>query len=571
MSSGEAHASDDTARGVAPWTTGSTGLDAMLAGGVPARRVTAIVGGPGAGKTVLAMQTVAAQAARGVRSVFVALEQSAHRLREDMAHFTWAVHLGDAIVEVVEATLPRQAVAVGDFDLEGLIAVLADTVERLGAEIVVLDGIDALLSMLADEEAERREIFRVCAWIRDQELTGIITTKSSETWQRSQERTALIDYHSDCVVVLDSTQTLAVSSRSARVSKLRGSAHDSDTAPMLITADGVQATPLHTMMLSEAPRTDRRRSTGIDELDEMLHGGYLEGSATLLSGPPGTAKTTLSTAFFAHATRTEQGIYVSFDETEAEIVFHMASVGYDLSPALAEGRARVLSFTSGAEAPETQIAAILHAVDEHAARVVVIDPISSLLTLDSPVADRASAFLMAQLDARGVTVVATTLLADGSASGELSKSRISTLADNWIHLTYVAHGGERNRSLTIVKARGTANSNQVRELVIGEGGARPLSVYLADGEVLTGSARVQREAADRRARHKAQIAFDRGVADRDAELVELEIQRKQVEREIARKRGDQEQFRRERSELLARDAADEDERRRTRVHGGEMA
>ncbi|SKA96252.1 circadian clock protein KaiC [Agreia bicolorata] len=543
--------------------TGIAGLDHITGGGLPRGRVISIFGAAGAGKTVLGLQILAHRVSMGERAVFISFEQTADSVLEDMAGFSWGA---DGFPEddliVLETGVPTDLHISGRFDMQGLIATLLAVTDASGATIVMLDGLNALLSLLLEEADERRELLRLTDWVRSQGLTVLITAKASAENERARTRAEILDYQTDCVLVLDRLQTGNTISRTLQVTKYRGAAHIGHIVPVVMTHNGVDVVVAASLVPEDSTtsvsgsRPDERMPTGVDELDPLLGGGYLVGSRTLLSGAPGTSKSTLAAAFsLAVVQGGGRVLYVSFDEVRAQLELHTSSVGYSFREPLENGSLRILEESAAGGTPEESALRIIRAVDELGANAVVIDPVSALTSSGQPFVEEALSYLLTSLSQRGVTVLLTSLL-HGAASldDEATNSNISTIADNWIHLTYIANGGERNRALTIVKSRATAHTNQVRELVITSDGIELRPAYAADGDVLLGSARVQKEEQDRTAAWLRSVEYERGEAEILASMAELEGRISGLGNEVDLRRRDLERLRSTRDGALERTA-----------------
>lgn len=541
--------------------TGIAGLDYITAGGLPRGRVISIFGAAGAGKTVLGLQILAHRVSLGERAVFVSFEQSADDVLDDMAGFSWgADRFPDDELIVLETGVPTDLHISGRFDMQGLIATLLAVTEASGATIVMLDGLNALLSLLLEEADERRELLRLTDWVRSQGLTVVITAKASTENARARTRAEILDYQTDCVLVLDRSQTGNAVSRTLQVTKYRGAAHIGHVVPVVMTSDGVEVIVAESLGAvvpgAVDSRPDKRMPTGVEELDPLLGGGYLVGSRTLLSGAPGTSKSTLAAAFSIAVVRGGgRVLYVSFDEVRAQLELHTASVGYSFREPIERGQLRILEQSTAGSTPEESALRIIRAVDELDANAIVIDPVSALTGSGHPFAEESLAYLLTSLAQRGVTVLLTSLLQGaGSLDEEATKSNISTIADNWIHLTYIANGGERNRALTVVKSRATAHTNQVRELVITSEGVELRPAYVADGDVLLGSARAQKEEQDRTAAWLRAVEYERGEAEILASMAELEGRISGLGDEVGLRRRDLERLRSTRDGALERTA-----------------
>jgi circadian clock protein KaiC len=507
--------------GVERMPTGITGFDGLLGGGLPRDRTTLITGGPGCGKTIFALQALVNGARQlSEPGIFVAFEESAQHIIANSASFGWDLAgLARKNLFFLDARLPHTVVHGGEFDLLGLLASVDAKRKEIGAKRIVLDGIDILLSFLNDPIAERREMYRLSAWLSDHKLTGLITCKSDESGELLAKN-GYMQFLADCVVVLQHELVGSMPMRLLRVTKCRGFAHATGEVPFALTSGGVK-------VVSYGPAegqhvSSQRVSTGIERLDRMLSGGYFRGTSVLISGSSGTAKSTLAGEFIeAAAKRGEQSLYVTFDESAGQVVRNMASVGIRLAPHVKSGVLQILSQRKIERSPVEHVARIVEVIEERRVRCLVVDPVSALAASGAvPIAEELVVRLLDLARSRGVTVLYTTLLGGGDGLLEETATGVPTVADTWIHLSYVVRGGERNRALTIVKSRGVGHSNQVRELVLADRGVTLADVYSAGGEVLMGTMRWQKESEDRQLR--ALKKRDAGRKQREAKLAVAE-------------------------------------------------
>jgi len=470
--------------------TGIEGFDEITEGGLPRGRTTLVIGGPGCGKTVFALQSLVNGAHRAKEAgLFVAFEESTRQIIANAATFGWDLPaLERRKLFFLDARLSPESVKAGEFDLVGMLALLAAKAREIRAKRIVFDGIDVLLGLLDDPVAERREIYRIRDWLLQTGLTGIITQKVGGLTVVDQNYSYL-QFMVDCVVVLRHEVVDGSAYRNLRVKKYRGSGFAGDEFPITLTNQGLQLTNRGPTEL-QYEVSDERISSGLPRLDNMLRGGYRCGSNVLISGAPGTAKSTLSALFAAAACRRgERTLYVSFNEAAIEIVRNLRSVGIRLAPHVKSGLLKMYSTRTRGPNIEDQFAELRAQVRAHRPRCLVIDPLSALSTKIAHLAsaDAAQQFLDF-LKSEGITVVNTSLM-DGLNTDEATTTGISTTADTWIHVSYVVQDGERNRALTIVKARGIGHSNQVRELKLSDDGVSLTDVFAAQGKVLMGVAR----------------------------------------------------------------------------------
>jgi circadian clock protein KaiC len=532
--------------------TGITGLDEMTGGGLPRGRTTLLVGGSGSGKTILALQFLVNGVYRyNEPGIFVAFEETPARLISNAETFGWDLpELRQDKLFFMDAQPPHDLVQSGTFDLSGMLAALGSKVAAMKASRIVFDALDIVLALLPDPAAQRREIYRLNAWLLEHELTGIITLKADGFQSGAiSQPFGFMQFMVDCAIILNHSVVQGVSQRNLRVQKFRGSSFDENESPFLIGKGGLEVAVSRTLGRGQAEVTNERVSSGVERVDTMLGGGYYRGASVLITGFPGTAKTTLSGAFAeAACARGERTMFVSFDSDSNEVIRNLGSVGIRLSRFVEDGSLNMVSARTITGSAETYLVRIKTLAKEHRARCLVVDPISTLsksgneLTAHS-VAER----LIDWSKAEGITLVCTSLLDEMSSQSEGgSPLQISTLADTWIHLNYLVQAGERNRGMSIIKSRGTAHSNQVRELILSNAGITVTDTYTAGGEVLMGTMRWEKESAERHADEVATVTAKLRNAKVEAEEAELHARVKALQVELAAKQAEK--------ELLARSA-----------------
>lgn len=515
--------------------TGIEGFDQLTYGGLPTKRTSLIIGGPGAGKTIFALQALV-NGARVLHepAIFVAFEESAGQIMRNAETFGWNLkELEQKHLFFLDARISPTTVKSGAFDLQAILAGLSAKAEEMNAKRIVFDGLDVLLTLLDDEAAERREAYRLQDWLQTSDLTGIITAKSDQREFLLSERYGFMQFMVDCVVGLNHRMVDRVSLRSARVLKYRGSAFDEGEFPLVISHDGIEIATFNTQQM-QFDISNERVSTGVDRLDHMLEGGYYRGSSAIVTGAPGTAKTTLSGSFTRRMCENgERVLLVSFDESGGQILRNLTSVGIDLQPCLDSGNLRIHAIRTEARSAEEHYMELRRIIREWEPHHMVLDPISALIKTGGHVSAVHAAFrLLDYAKCRGVTVLCTSLIESKESVEAATNMDISTIADTWIHLAYRVLGGERNRTLSIVKSRGTAHSNQVRELVLTDDGIDLKDVYTAGGEVLVGTARFEKEAENRIAKRRRELELRIRRAQLGAVESELSARIEALRREL---------------------------------------
>lgn len=507
--------------GIEKVATGIDGFDEISGGGIPHGRTTLVVGGSGCGKTVFALQTLVHGARDlGEPGIFVAFEENSRQIVANAASFGWDIGaLEGEKLFFLDARLAPNVQRTGEFDLTGLLAAISAKAQQMGARRIVFDSIDVMLAILDDVQAERREIYRLHDWLLQSGMTGVVTSRLEGADPSRPNRYSFMHFMADCVVALQMRIQDRVSMRDMRIMKCRGSSFAENEFPMVIGPSGIEVAGLpEAAGPVEAPT--ERVSTGVDRLDTMLRGGYFRGAGILITGLPGTAKSTLAGAFAeAACARGERTLFVGFDEPPAEIVRNLASVDIRFAPHIESGLLRMHSAYTATRSAEEHLLSLRSLIREHRAKAVVIDPISTLLRAGGEVMAFSAAERLIQLAKReGITLLCTALTRTDGEPDEAAALPVSTLADTWLHLAYHMQGGERNRSLTIVKSRGTRHSNQVRELVLSDDGVNLSDVYTAGGEVLMGTLRWEREAAERAEKERLRGEFERKRLELEQEI-----------------------------------------------------
>ncbi len=478
--------------------TGVSGLDAVLCGGFPAGRTTVVAGAPGSGKTVLALQYLVAGATEhGEPGLMISFEESPSALQVNFRGMS--LSLDDVVgksVHIVDGRLPEDAIESGTFDLGGLIAVVSSLVVRLGIKRLALDGLDAVFSLGRNDANRRREILRVLSWLQESGVTALLTMKSDDGVSGVPERFGFTDFAADGVLQLRSTMVGELLRRTLRVVKLRGASFLAGDHPYTISTDGLKvlSLPIRTR-IGQTKTLETRLSTGVERLDRMLEGGYRMGTTTLISGLPGTSKTTFGAKFlWAGCEAGERVLFVGFDEPAEQMIYDARSLGIELQSFKDSGLLCAESFAAGAAIGDEHSLAIEALIDAHRPTRVVIDPVSALIKSGGlDMAEVVTERLVVLFKARSITAIFTAVSESREGEIESTVMRVSAVADTWIHLSYAAQHGERNRTLTVVKARGTAHSNQMREVFLSNEGVALADVYSSGGNVLLGTARLRRE------------------------------------------------------------------------------
>jgi circadian clock protein KaiC len=487
-----------------------------------------VCGSAGCGKTQLAMEFIT----RGARDfnepgVFVSFEETEDELKSNVKSLGFELDnlIRRRLLAIDYVAVERSEIEeTGEYDLEGLFVRLQHAIDSVGAKRVALDTIEALFSGLSNTAILRAELRRLFRWLKTKGVTTIIT---GERGDGTLTRQGIEEYVSDCVITLDHRVTDQLSTRRLRIVKYRGSTHGTNEYPFLITDSGISVLPVTSLGLNHSV-SNERVSSGVPRLDTMLGGqGFYRGTSILLTGTAGTGKSSLSAAFVdAACKRGEKCLYLAFEESQDQIIRNMRSIGIDLKPHVKRGLLRFHASRPTFYGLEMHLLTIHMLVQQQQPRIVVVDPVTDLVSGGAVSDVHAMAMrLVDYLKGKGITTLMTTLT-PGGGHLEQTEVNISSLIDTWLLLRDMETGGERNRGLYILKSRGMAHSNQIREFRLTTRGIELLDVYLGPDGVLTGSARLAQEA-----RARADESERRDGARR--RHLEIEAERKALAAQIA--------------------------------------
>jgi circadian clock protein KaiC len=512
--------------------SGIKGFDDITGGGLPKGRPSLVSGGPGCGKTLFAMEFIV----RGITDygepgVFVAFEEKIDDLKKNFKSMGFDL---DDLVRQKKLVLDHITIdrsefeETGEYDLEGLFIRLGGMIDKIGAKRVAIDTLEALFSGFTNEAILRSELRRLFLWLKDKGVTAVIT---GERGDRTITKYGLEEYVADCVITLDHRLMNQIATRRLRIVKYRGSIHGTDEYPFLISSDGISVLPITSMSLTHTA-SEERISTGIPRLDTMLGGkGFYRGSSILVSGQAGTGKTSIAATFIdAACRRNEKCLFFIFEESESQLMRNMRSIGIDLEPWVKKGLLKCHAVRPTAYSLEMHLSIMLKLIGEFKPRVVAVDPISNLYPIGDDIQVRS--MLMRLIDfakSLQITGLFTNLSNDansGTYTFEPTEMHVSSLMDAWLILKNVEGNGERNRAFSIIKARGMAHSNQLREFVLSDKGIQLLDVYKGSEGVFFGSARMAQESGeiDERLRKNEEIERKKREIESKRKLMEIEIE-----------------------------------------------
>jgi circadian clock protein KaiC len=522
--------------------TGINGFDEITNGGLPKGRPCLVAGSAGSGKTLFGVEFLVRGALQYKEpGVILTFEERVEDLVRNFASLGFNLDqlIEDRMLVIDYVYVERAEIEeTGEYNLDGLFVRLEYAISSIGAKRVVLDTVEALFGGLTNEAILRAELRRLFYWLKEKGVTAVIT---GERGTRTLTRYGLEEYVADCVVLLDHTVSERIATRRIRVIKYRGSAHGADEYPFLIDETGISVLPVTSLKLDHEV-SSARISSGVERLDAMLGGaGFFRGSSILVSGTSGTGKSTLA-ASFAHATcnRGEKTLYFAFEEAPQQIIRNMRSVGLDLKSCVEKKLLIIHAARPTAWGLELHLATMHKLIESTRPDVIIVDPISNLINVGTP--NEVKSMLTRLVDFiknQGITSMFTDLIIGGEYA-EKTDVGISSLMDTWLLVKTIELNGERNRGIYVLKARGIAHSNQIREFLLTSEGINIINVYTGPKGVLTGTARVAQESIERADALLRQQEYDR---------LEIEIKRKEqiLENQIDALKA---QFEAEKSDLL---------------------
>ncbi len=511
------------------------GLDEVLYGGIPEGRTTAICGGAGCGKSILAMEFIYRSALDGNPGVFINFEEYDDSIRDNFRTLGWDLEKIERDNLLFLHTPENKTVAYtgGEFDLKGFTSIIDQVAIRLNAKRIALDAIDVLLRSYPDQASKEKALYSIHKWLQEKGYTAVVTLKDWDRIPESSFNPEILNYLIDCLIFLDRRVENQITTRRLRVEKYRGSGFSANEHPFIIDESGILLAPVTSPNMRKNGFGERV-SSGSREMDAILGGGYRRHACVLVSGPTGAGKTTIA-ALFAK-TMCENGenvLYISFEESRFEILDNMKSVSIDLEPAYREERLFFFTNMPESQGAEEHLIKAIKIIQAQKSQHVIVDAISACSRMGSAKA----AFdyvirLVSYCKTEGITVLLTNQTVGVDSMEQLSGAEISSNIDVIIRLSLLERSGEINRTLTVLKARGSNHSKQLREFSISDSGIEITDVYIGSGTVLTGVERQVQEEHDQMEAYRIQ----RKQKHLEAQIDILKLELTEVEHELKSKR-----------------------------------
>jgi len=462
------------ARAIRKTPTQIHGLDAILHGGLPTQRMTLITGGPGTGKSLLGLEFVYRGAVAGEPGIFVTFEESGENVRQNAATLGWDLEALEqsGSLFLLDARVDPEVALSGEFNLGGITAILEGRVREMRARRIVIDAMDGLMRFFEDPNQEQNQLLGLHHWLTERGLTAVFTSKAQGRNELGSSHDFL-DFLADCVLALGQEIKGRVATKTLQVIKYRGSPYGGNAYPFLITGEGCRFNPITDMVMHyEAPVGII--TSGNKALDAMLGGGYQQGRCVLIAGAPGTGKTTLAGMFVRSACeKGEKVLYVSYEESQADLIQGMRSVRIDLEPALEYACLEILPLMPESTGVEEHLFLIQQAMERLQPDHLVVDAVSACHRMGGE--EAAFDFLIRLISTcreQGITAILINQEKGSPGYHDLSGIGLSSFIDILVMLRYREVGDEIQRFLLVLKARGKSHSTRYHRFFITEQGLK---------------------------------------------------------------------------------------------------
>jgi circadian clock protein KaiC len=471
--------------------TGVPGLDVLTLGGIPEGRSTLIAGKSGTGKTVVGLQIASNLARHGIKTIVLAVEESPEDMQDSGdtlgLGITRLVRDGKLHFANISRPMDGPTIVSGDYDLFGLIHRIEAMVKQTGARAVILDSATALFSPRPSPEALRSHFFQLIYTLRSLALTSVVLAEAPGDYGQLTTM-GVEDYVCDLTLILRNIIDGGRRRRSIEVNKYRRSAHFKGEYPCTVTTRGLAVFPLDAKENVTTANVERY-SSGVEGLDALTHGGWLRNSIIIVRGPTGSGKTMLSGLYArAGAARGERVVYYGFEETRPILLRNYREIGMSMDPFIESGHLKVLCRYPEATSLEDLLVDLRLGLEELKPSLVVLDSISSIEHASSEKGFRQFMIGVASIlreHGRSALITQTTT----GRGDDHAAPYLSTIADSILTLDYSLHSYDLDRTMRLIKMRGSAHETHPYRLSIAAGGLSVNPMTPEDVQKLSGERR----------------------------------------------------------------------------------
>lgn len=448
--------------------TGIQGLDYILRGGLPPRRLYLVYGDPGVGKTTLALQYLLEGARRGQKGLYITLSETKEELQAVADSHDWSLDALNifelsALQERVQGSEPQSILNPSEMELAETMAPILEEIERVKPQRLVFDSLSELRLLSHNPLRYRREILSLKQFFAGRNCTVLLLDDGTT----ADEDLQLQSLAHGVLVMKTVSPEYGTARRRLHVQKLRGvpfraGYHDYD-----IVHGGIQVFPRLIALEHAEEGITGDVPTGLRELDDLLGGGVPRGKSLLLIGPAGAGKSVLASRVIVEAARRkEKSAVFVFDEAASTFTRRAAGLGMDVRGLVKAGTVHLQQVDPAELTPGEFAHRVRASVEEGGAKLVVIDSLSGYM--QAMVDQRHLVLhlheLLSYLGQSGVTSVLTMAQAGMMGASMSSPAEVSYLADSVIALRYFECAGEIRQAISVIKKRTGSHERTIREL-----------------------------------------------------------------------------------------------------------
>ena len=459
-------------------STGISGLDEILHGGLIPAQAYLIRGGPGTGKTTLGLHFLSAGVAQGEQSLFITLGEPEAQLRRNAQSLNLDLNGVDFLdlspsSEFFIKVQTYDIFSPAEVEREPITQKIIEQVHALQPQRIFLDAITQFRYLSADAFQFHKQVLSFLRFLLEQEATVLFT---SEGHQNAPDDD--LQFISDSVIHLDNS----LQGRSLQVTKFRGSSFRSGQHSMRLTSQGIEVFPFLLPEEHKKEFTAESISSGIPEIDELLHGGIERGTVTIISGPSGVGKTSLGLQFMKEAAgRGERSVIYLFEESRETLLHRCEAINIPVNAMLERSTLSIISIEPLQYSSDQLAYLVRQEVEQAGAKIIMLDSTSGYrLSIRGEGLVRQIHSLCQYAKNMGVTIILineTEVIAGNEF--RVTEAGLSYLADNLIFLRYLELQGQIRKAIGVLKKRMSDFERNLREYEITRYG-------LKVGEPLTG-------------------------------------------------------------------------------------
>ncbi|GAA6622058.1 ATPase domain-containing protein [Scytonema sp. NUACC26] len=445
-------------------STGVSGLDEVLYGGLLPNRAYLIRGGPGAGKTTLGLHFLSVGVTQGESCLYITLGESAEQIRDNAKSLSINADFIDFLdlspnTEFFAQVQTYDIFSPAEVEREPTTKRIIEEVETKKPSRVFLDAVTQFRYLSGDAFLFRKQVLSFIRFLLSQGATVMF---SSEGINRIPDDD--LQFISDGVIHLNHSRL----GRSVCVTKFRGSDFQHSFHSMQLTKTGMEVFPRLQPEIYKQEFVAQTIPSGVPEFDRMLHGGLERGTVTLITGATGVGKTTLGLQFMKEAAqRGERSVIYTFEEAENTLLYRSESINIPACAMKQKGTLSIVEVELLQLTPDRFAHLVRHEVEVKQARIVMLDSIAGYrLSLQGENLVTHLHALCKYLQNMGVTVLLINETEHITGEFRATELGISYLADNIVFLRYIEVQGQMRKAIGVLKKRLSDFEKTLREIEI---------------------------------------------------------------------------------------------------------